>query len=66
MRRITLTFALTLWAGHADASVLFTPDIFTFQFKATFNDTATDTFCRQCTDADRRTTCTPCCRSCRS
>ena len=28
MRRITLTFALTLWAGHADASVLFTPDIF--------------------------------------
>jgi PEP-CTERM motif len=52
MRRIILTFALMLWAAHAEASLLVTPDSFTLTFTATFNDTGTDTFCWQCADGD--------------
>jgi hypothetical protein len=52
MRRIILAFVLMLWAAHAEASLLFTPDSFTLTFTATFNDTGTDTFCWQCADGD--------------
>jgi hypothetical protein len=52
MRGIILAFVLMLWAAHSEASLLFTPDSFTLTFKATFDDTGTDTFCWQCADAD--------------
>jgi PEP-CTERM motif len=52
MRRVMLTFALTLWAAsHAEASILFTPDDFTLDIRAVFTDTNTDTFCWACGDA---------------
>jgi hypothetical protein len=52
MHRIMLSVALMLWAAHAEAGPLFTPSFFTLTFEARFNDTMTDTFCWQCTDAD--------------
>ena len=52
MRRIMLTFVVTLWASQTEASILFTPDTFTLDVRAVFNDTNTDTFCYQCGDAD--------------
>lgn len=52
MRRVMLTFALTLWASHTEASILFTPDTFTLDVRAVFTDTNTDTFCWQCGDID--------------
>jgi hypothetical protein len=52
MRRIMLTFALMLWASHAEADVLFRPSSFTLNVKAVFNDTGTNTFCWQCGDAN--------------
>ena len=52
MRRIMLTFALMLCASQVEADVLFTPDSFTLNVRAVFNDTGTDTFCWQCGDAN--------------
>ena len=52
MRRMMLTFALTLCASQAEAGVLFTPDFYTLTVRAVFNDTGTDTFCWQCGDAN--------------
>jgi PEP-CTERM motif-containing protein len=52
MRRIMLTFVLMLWASQVEADVLFTPDSFTLNVKAVFNDTGTNTFCWQCGDAN--------------
>ena len=52
MRHIMLTVALMLWASQVEADVLFTPDSFTLNVKAVFNDTGTDTFCWQCGDAN--------------
>ena len=52
MRRITLAFALMLWASQVEARVPFTPDSFTPSVTAVFNDTGTDTFCWQCGDAN--------------
>ena len=52
MRRVLLTVALTLWASHADASILFTPDFFTLEVRAVFSDNNTDRFCWQCGDTD--------------
>jgi hypothetical protein len=52
MRRIMLTFALMLWASQVEASLLFTPDFFTLDVRAVFNETGTDSFCWQCDDAD--------------
>jgi len=50
MRRVMLTVALTLWASHADASILFTPDFFTLEVRAVFTDNNTDSFCWRCGD----------------
>lgn len=50
MRRVMLTLALTLWASHSEASILFTPDFFTLEVRGIFNATNTDTFCWQCGD----------------
>jgi hypothetical protein len=52
MRRVMLTLGLTLWASQIEASIFFTPDEFTLNLKAVFNDTGTDTFCWQCGDAN--------------
>src|SRR4029434_6097102 len=52
MRRILLTVALTLWASHADASILFTPDSFTLEVRAVFTDNNTDRFCWRCGDTN--------------
>jgi hypothetical protein len=52
MRRIMLTFALMLWASQVEASLLFTPDFFTLDVRAVFNETGTNSFCWQCDDAD--------------
>lgn len=52
MRRVVLTIALTLWASHAEASILFTPDFFTLEVRAVFTENNTDTFCWQCGDAN--------------
>lgn len=50
MRRVILSFALTLWASHADASILFTPDFFTLEVRAVFSDNDTESFCWRCGD----------------
>lgn len=47
-----LTVALTLWASHADATILFTPDFFTLEVRAVFTDNNTDRFCWRCGDTD--------------
>jgi len=52
MRRVLLTVALTLWASHADASILFTPDFFTLEVRAVFTDNNTDRFCWRCGDTN--------------
>ncbi len=52
MRRIMLSFALMLWASQVEASLLFTPDFFTLDVRAVFNETGTNSFCWQCDDAD--------------
>ena len=52
MRPVMLTVALTLWASHADASILFTPDSFTLEVRAVFTDNNTDTFCWRCGDTN--------------
>lgn len=52
MRRVMLTVALTLWASHAEAGILFTPDFFTLEVRAVFTDNKTDRFCWQCGDTN--------------